>query len=52
VCVEIKGREEDREGFLNAEKAIEGPFAVKLNDGLVGDYALISNDVLTGVVAL
>lgn len=49
--VEVEGGEEDRERFLNTEKAVERPFTMELNNGLVGNYALIRNDVLAGIVA-
>jgi hypothetical protein len=51
VGKEVEEREEDGEGLLHAEEAVEGPFPVELDyfyiscDALVGDY------VLAGVVA-
>jgi hypothetical protein len=51
VGEEIKEREEDGEGFLHAEKAVEGPFPVELDDSYVGCDALVGDYVLAGVVA-
>lgn len=49
---EIKEGEKDGEGFLHAEEAVEGPFAMELDDGFgIGD-ALRGDYVLAGVVAL
>lgn len=36
VRPQVGGREEHRDGLLHAEEACKGPFAVELNDGLVG----------------
>ena len=52
---EIHEREEHREGLLHAQKAVEWPFAVVLEDGLavrwLSRQALVRHDVLAGVVA-
>lgn len=48
---EVQQGEEDGEGLLHAEEAVEGPFAVELNDGFQGGDACIGDDVLAGVVA-
>lgn len=51
----VKEREEDREGLLHAEEAVEGPFPVELQHGAavgrVACEALVRHDVLAGVVA-
>lgn len=53
----VEEGEEDGEGLLHAEEAVEGPFAVELDDGggarvrrVVGE-AGVGYDVLAGVVA-
>jgi hypothetical protein len=52
VGEEIKEGEEDGEGLLHAEEAVEGPFAMELDDRFgIGD-ALRGDYVLAGVVAL
>jgi hypothetical protein len=56
VGEEVEEREEDGEGFLHAQEAIERPFAVELEDrfavrGIAG-LADVGYDVLAGVVAL
>ena len=47
--------EEDGEWFLNAQKAVKGPFAMILVYGLligvIARYSSIANDMLTGVIA-
>lgn len=52
VRPQVGGREEDREGLLDAEEAPEGPLAVELHDGLRGGRARRRDDVLARVVAL
>lgn len=51
VRPEVGGREEHGDGLLHAEHAREGPFAVELDDGLVGGEAGGGDDALAGVVA-
>lgn len=51
VRPEVERREEHREGLLDAEDAREGPFAVELDDGLVGGQARGRDYGLAGVVA-
>jgi len=51
VGKEIEEGEEDREGFLDTKKAVEGPFAVKLFDWEGRGCALGCYYVLTGIVA-
>ena len=55
MCQEVEEREEDRGRLLHAQEAVEGPFAVVLDDGLevgrVAGEALFGYDVLAGVVA-
>ena len=55
VCEVVEEGEEDREGLLQAEVAIEGPFAVELGDWeevrVGAGKALVDGDVLAGVVA-
>lgn len=51
VRPEVGGREEDRDGLLHAEDACKGPFAVELDNGLVGGEAGGGDDALAGVVA-
>jgi hypothetical protein len=48
---EVSQGTEDAEGFLDAEEAVEGPFAVELDDGVAGLDAGGGDDVLAGVVA-
>ena len=52
---EVEEAEEHGGGLLHAQEAVEGPFAVELEDGLeVGRFAgeaLGGYDVLAGVVA-
>jgi len=52
---EIEQREENTEGFLHAQKPIEGPFSVELEDGFavgwIASEALVSYYVLAGVIA-
>jgi hypothetical protein len=55
VGEEVEEREEDGEGLLHTEEAVEGPFAVELDDGLavgrVAGFALVGYQVLAGVIA-
>lgn len=51
VREEIEEREEDAEGLLHAQKAIEGPFAVELDDFFDCSDTDVGYDVLTSVVA-
>lgn len=51
VREEVEEGEEDGEGLLHAEEAVEGPFAVELDDGFGGSDALVGDYVLAGVVA-
>lgn len=51
VGVEVPEGEEDGEGLLEAGDAGEGPFAVELDDGGVGGYALGRGGLLAVVVA-
>jgi hypothetical protein len=51
VCEEVEEREEDGEGLLHAQEAVEGPFAVELHDWFSGGDALVRDYVLAGVVA-
>lgn len=51
VGPEVRGGEEDGEGFLDAEEARKGPFAVELYDGEGGGLARGGDDVLARVVA-
>lgn len=55
VREEVEEGEEDGEGFLNAEKAVEWPFPVKLDDGIehrwVTRQTPVGDDLLTCVVA-
>jgi hypothetical protein len=55
VSEKIKQRKDDGEGFLHAEEAVKGPFAVELEDWFaVGGFAgetFVGDDVLAGVVA-
>lgn len=50
----VEEAEDNREGFLHAHEAVEGPFAVELVDGArvqgSGEEG-VRDDVLTGVVA-
>ena len=51
----IEQGEEDGERFLDAEEAVEGPFAVELVDrieiGMVPRQSRVCYDVLAGIVA-
>lgn len=51
VRPEVGGGEKHREGFLDAEEACEGPFAVELDDGEGGGFAGGGDYVLASVVA-
>lgn len=51
VGPKVGSGEEDGDGLLHAEDAGEGPFAVKLNDGLVGGNAGGGDYALAGVIA-
>ena len=51
VREEVEDGEEDGEGLLHSEEAVEGPFAVELHDRFRGRDALVGNYVLAGVVA-
>jgi len=51
VREEVEEGEEDGEGFLHAEEAVEGPFAVELDNWLRRSDALVGDYVLAGVVA-
>lgn len=51
VCEEVEKGEEDGEWLLHAQEAVEGPFAMELDDRFGGCYALVGDDVLTCVVA-
>lgn len=51
VCEEIEQGEEDREGLLHSQEAVEGPFAVELDNGFGACDAHVGYDVLTNVVA-
>jgi hypothetical protein len=51
VSPEIAEGPKDAEGFLHAEEAIEGPFPVELDDGLVMGDTVLGYDVLAGVIA-
>ena len=55
VCQEVEQREEDAGRFLNSGEAVEGPFAVELQDrfevGRVAGEARLRYDVLAGIVA-
>jgi hypothetical protein len=51
VREEVEEGEEDGEGLLHAEEAVEGPFAMELHDGFGGCDALVGDYVLAGVVA-
>ena len=48
---EVAEGEEHAEGLLHAHEAVEGPFSVELVHGLVGEDALVRDDVLACVVA-
>jgi hypothetical protein len=51
----VEEGEEDGEGLLDAEEAVEGPFAVELDDGFkvgrVAEEAVLGYDVLAVVAA-
>ena len=47
---EVEEGEEDGEGLLHAEEAVERPLAVELHDGFRGCDALVGDYVLAGVV--
>lgn len=51
----VEQREDDGEGLLHAEKAVEWPFAVELEDwftvGRFAGEALVGDDVLAGIIA-
>jgi len=51
VCEEVEEGEEDGEGLLHAEEAVEGPFAVELDDGFGFEDARVGDYVLAGVIA-
>jgi hypothetical protein len=51
VSPEVAEREEHGEGLLDAEEAVKGPFAVELDDFVVGSDTGGGDDVLAGVVA-
>jgi hypothetical protein len=51
VREEVEQGEEDGEGLLHAQDAVEGPFAVELDDAVVVEDALVRYDVLAGIVA-
>jgi hypothetical protein len=51
VGEEVEEREEDGEGLLHAEEAVEGPFPMELDDFYIGCDALVGDYVLAGVVA-
>lgn len=48
---EIEEGEEDGEGFLHAEEAVEGPFPVELDNGFRCCDALVGYYVLACVIA-
>jgi hypothetical protein len=52
----IQKREQNREGFLDAQKAIKRPFAMelhhRLDHGRISRHALVGDDMLTGIIAL
>ncbi|RBQ83266.1 hypothetical protein VDGD_20963 [Verticillium dahliae] len=48
---EVAEGEENRGRLLHAEEAVEGPFAVELNDGQRAVDTAVCDDVLAGVVA-
>jgi len=50
VREEVEEGEEDGEGLLHAEEAVERPLAVELHDGFRGCDALVGDYVLAGVV--
>jgi len=51
VGEEVEEREEDGEGLLHAEEAVEGPFPMELDDFYISCDALVGDYVLAGVVA-
>lgn len=51
VSVEIPEGEEHRKRLLHPEEAVEWPFAVELDNGLVGGDSLGGYNVLAGIVA-
>ena len=55
VREEVEEGEEDGEGLLHAQEAVEGPFAVELHDrvwqGIIGE-APLGDDMLAYVVAV
>lgn len=55
MCEEIEEAEEDRGRLLNAHEAVEGPFAMELEDGFevgwVARDSLVGDYVLAGIVA-
>lgn len=55
VGEEVEERKDDGKGFLHAEEAVKGPFAMELEDGFavwwVAGEALVGDDVLAGIVA-
>ena len=48
---EVQEGEEDGEWLLYAQEAVEGPFAVELDNWLRRSDALVGDYVLAGVVA-
>ena len=51
MCGKVDEGEEDREGLLHAEKTVEGPLPVELDNRLGSGNALLCDYVLAGVVA-
>lgn len=51
MCEEVEEGEEDGEGLLHAQDAVEGPFAVELYDGLGLSDSVVGDYVLAGIVA-
>lgn len=47
---EVEKGEQDREGLLHPQKAVEWPFAMELNNGFRRGDTLIRNDVLTSII--
>ena len=51
VGEEVKEGEEHGEWLLHAQKAVERPFSVELDDGLKFGDPVVGYDVLAGIVA-
>ena len=56
VGQEVEEGEEDGKGFLHAQEAVKGPFAMVLDDGLehrrVSRDTAVSDDVLADIIAI